>query len=284
MNVLKCQNVCKSYKNFSMENVSFELPMGYVMGFIGENGAGKSTMIKMMLDLVRPSSGKIEVFEKDSIKNSKEIKEEIGVVLDTVGFPSVFNTKDINNMMKKAYKNWNESTYWNYIKQFQLPEKKKYKEFSMGMKKKLAIAAALSHNPKLLILDEVTAGLDPIVRDEILDIFREFVSDGQHSIFISSHIISDLEKICDYVTFLHKGKLIFSMEKESLFDTYCMIRCSEEYAEAIPKSAICGIHKSGYGAEVLVKRKDVPFGFDFESANIEEIMLFLTKHNIGEKI
>ena len=196
---IEIKNLCKQYPKFALQSVSFTLPMGYIMGFIGENGAGKTTVMKSMLHLVRPDSGMVLLLGQDATKENAALKQQIGVVLDTTNFPQSFTTQDVHQMLKRVYSNWDGALYQQYLEQFHLPEKKKFKEFSMGMKKKLAVAAALAHHPKLLILDEVTAGLDPMVREEILDVFRDFVSDGEHSILISSHIISDLEKICDYI-------------------------------------------------------------------------------------
>lgn len=273
-------NLCKQYPKFQLDNVSFSLPMGYVMGFIGENGAGKTTVMKSMLRLIHADSGEITILGQDATKEQAEQMQDIGVVLDTATFPQVFHTGDVNQMMKRVYKNWDEALYWQYMEQFHLPEKKKFKEFSMGMKKKLAVAAALSHHPKLLILDEVTAGLDPMVREEILDVFRDFVSDGEHAVLISSHIISDLEKICDYVTFLHQGRLLFSMERDTLLDTYCMVQCSAENAEALPEKAICGRRENAYHVELLCKRDALPDFVPCEPVGIEDIMIFLTKYAV----
>lgn len=278
---IELTNLCKQYSKFQLKDVSFSLPMGYVMGFIGENGAGKTTVMKSMLHLVHPDSGQILLLGQDASKENADLKQKIGVVLDTANFPQSFHTSDVNQMLKRIYTNWDSDLYWKYIERFQLPEKKKFKEFSMGMKKKLAVAAALSHHPTLLILDEVTAGLDPMVREEILDVFREFVSDGEHAVLISSHIISDLEKICDYVTFLHQGKLLFSMERDILLDTYCMVQCSAEAAKHLPAEAICGKRDTPYHIELLCKREMLPSSVQAEPVGIEDIMIFLTKYAGG---
>lgn len=278
---IELTDLCKQYPKFQLEHVSFRLPMGYVMGFIGENGAGKTTVMKSMLHLIHPDSGQILLLGQDASKENADLKQKIGVVLDTANFPQSFNTNDVNQMLKRVYSNWDEALYWQYINQFQLPEKKKFKDFSMGMKKKLAVAAALSHHPTLLILDEVTAGLDPMVREEILDVFRDFVSDGKHAVLISSHIISDLEKICDYVTFLHEGHVLFSLERDALLDTYCMVQCTKEEAAAIPLEAVCGKRETSYHVELLCKREKLPTTFSVEPVGMEEIMIFLTKYAVG---
>lgn len=278
---IEIKNLCKQYPKFALQSVSFTLPMGYIMGFIGENGAGKTTVMKSMLHLVRPDSGTVLLLGQDATKENAALKQQIGVVLDTANFPQSFTTQDVHQMLKRVYSKWDGALYQQYLEQFHLPEKKKFKEFSMGMKKKLAVAAALAHHPKLLILDEVTAGLDPMVREEILDVFRDFVSDGEHSILISSHIISDLEKICDYITFLHEGTVLFSMERDTLLDTYCMVQCTAEDAEALMPEAICGRRETPYHAELLCKRDLLPSAFEAEPANIEDIMVFLTKYAVG---
>lgn len=280
---IELTDLCKQYSKFQLEHVSFRLPMGYVMGFIGENGAGKTTVMKSMLHLIHPDSGQILLLGQDASKENADLKQKVGVVLDTANFPQSFNTNDVNQMLKRIYTNWDETLYWQYIHQFQLPEKKKFKDFSMGMKKKLAVAAALSYHPTLLILDEVTAGLDPMVREEILDLFRDFVSDGEHAVLISSHIISDLEKICDYVTFLHEGHVLFSLERDTLLDTYCMVQCTKEEAAEIPPEAVCGKRETSYHVELLCKREKLPTTFSVELVGMEEIMIFLTKYAVGGK-
>ena len=278
---IEIKNLCKQYPKFALQSVSFTLPMGYIMGFIGENGAGKTTVMKSMLHLVRPDSGTVLLLGQDATKENAALKQQIGVVLDTANFPQSFTTQDVHQMLKRVYSKWDGALYQQYLEQFHLPEKKKFKEFSMGMKKKLAVAAALAHHPKLLILDEVTTGLDPMVREEILDVFRDFVSDGEHSILISSHIISDLEKICDYITFLHEGTVLFSMGRDTLLDTYCMVQCTAEDAEALMPEAICGRRETPYHVELLCKRDLLPAAFEAEPANIEDIMVFLTKYTVG---
>ena len=238
--MLELDQVSKRLGSFQLRNITIQIPTVYLCGLAGENGAGKTTVMKSMLHLVRPDSGTGLLLGQDATKENAAVKQQIGVVLDTANYPQSFTTQDVHQMLKRVYSNWDGALYQQYLEQFHLPEKKKFKEFSMGMKKKLAVAAALAHHPKLLILDEVTAGLDPMVREEILDVFRDFVSDGEHSILISSHIISDLEKICDYITFLHEGTVLFSMERDTLLDTYCMVQCTAEDAEALMPEAICG--------------------------------------------
>ena len=256
---IEIKNLCKQYPKFALQSVSFTLPMGYIMGFIGENGAGKTTVMKSMLHLVRPDSGTVLLLGQDATKENAALKQQIGVVLDTANFPQSFTTQDVHQMLKRVYSNWDGALYQQYLEQFHLPEKKKFKEFSMGMKKKLAVAAALAHHPKLLILDEVTAGLDPMVREEILDVFRDFVSDGEHSILISSHIISDLEKICDYITFLHEGTVLFSMGRDTLLDTNrCKPATLNRRFSSSPPQRIPTLHSQWQRKRILKRYSNKP--------------------------
>ena len=281
MNAIEIKNLSKHYKDFSLDNVSFNLPSGCILGLIGENGAGKSTTIRMIMNAARRDSGEINVLGKNNLSPEFEaVKQEIGVVLDEANFPEMLTAKQVNNVMKYTFTNWDELLYFDYLKKFSLPEKKAFKDFSRGMKMKLAIAVALSHHPKLLVLDEATGGLDPIVRDEILDIFNDFTRrDEQHSILMSSHIVSDLEKLCDYIAFLHEGKLLFCEEKDRLLETYGVLHCSKEELSALPCSVIQGgTRSSNYGGvEALVLRKKVPANLKVDYANIEDIILFLAK-------
>ncbi len=281
MNAIEIKNLSKHYKDFSLDNVSFNLPSGCILGLIGENGAGKSTTIRMIMNAARRDSGEINVLGKNNLSPEFEaVKQEIGVVLDEANFPEMLTAKQVNNVMKYTFTNWDELLYFDYLKKFSLPEKKAFKDFSRGMKMKLAIAVALSHHPKLLVLDEATGGLDPIVRDEILDIFNDFTRrDEQHSILMSSHIVSDLEKLCDYIAFLHEGKLLFCEEKDRLLETYGVLHCSKEELSALPRSVIQGgTRSSNYGGvEALVLRKKIPANLKVDYANIEDIILFLAK-------
>lgn len=217
-NILEVKNLCKNYDKFSLKNISLNLPKGTIMGLVGENGAGKSTTIKAILNLVNTSDGIIKIFGLDCKEHEMEIKEDIGIVLDE-GFVSEYlNPKDINTIMKDMYKNWDEELYFKYLADFKLPEDKISKEYSSGMKMKLKIAVALAHHPKLLILDEPTSGLDPVARNDILDIFQDFIQDEEHGIFISSHITSDLESIADYITFINNGEIVLSKTRDELLD------------------------------------------------------------------
>lgn len=280
-NALEVKNLTKEYKDFKLDHISFELPQGCIMGLVGENGAGKSTTIKLIMDTIERNDGEILIFGKDNRSNFKITKEDIGIVLDETGFPDVVTSKDVNKIMKSVYRNWDEEIFSGYMRRFGLSDTKKFKEYSRGMKMKLSIAVAMSHHARLLILDEATSGLDPIVRDEILDLFLEFTREENHSILISSHIVSDLEKLCDYITFLHKGKLIFCKEKDRLLEEYGILHCTGEQAAALSQDAVAGRRDNNYGAELLVVRSQIPAAMVVERATIEDIILFMAKR--GEK-
>lgn len=250
------------------------------MGLVGENGAGKSTTIKLILNMVHKDSGSITVLGKDNSDNFELTKEDIGVVLDEVGFSAYFTAKDIDKIMLNIYKNWSSSQFFDYLERLSLPTDKKFKDLSRGMKMKLGIAVALSHDARLLILDEATNGLDPVVRDEITDLFMEFTRDESHSVLISSHIVSDLEKICDYIAFIHKGKVILCEEKDKLRENYAVISCTEEQLSELNQSALIGSRKNAYGATAVVKKNEIPAGFESSPVTIEELFIFMLK---GEK-
>lgn len=276
-NALEIKNLSKKYPEFTLDNINITLPAGCIMGFIGENGAGKSTTIKAILDLIEKDSGEITILGETNLSKNQRLKEHIGVVMDECSFPENLNAKEIDKVMKNCYKTWNRTKYMRYLDKFALSLKKPVKEYSRGMKMKLSIAVALSHDSKLLILDEATSGLDPIVRDEILDVFLDFIQDESHSVFISSHIISDLEKICDYITFIHNGKIIFSEVKDELLDKYTIIKCSEAEYSTIDKAAIIGRRKSSFGIEALALKKKIPSNIRTDNVNIEDIMLYFVK-------
>lgn len=248
------------------------------MGLVGENGAGKTTTLRLIMDTISRDSGTISVLGKDNqSKDFSHVKEEIGVVLDEAYFPEGINAQNVNRIMQSTYHNWQERTYFDYIQRFSLPLQKQFKDFSRGMKMKLAIAVALSHQPRLLILDEATSGLDPMVRDEILDIFNDFTREENHSILLSSHIVSDLEKICDYIAFLHEGRLLFCEEKDQLLEEYAIIRVSHAAFESVPPEAVMGKKATDYGVEALVKKELVSSAIPTEHTSIEDIILFLAK-------
>ena len=280
MNAIEVNGVTKTYPDFTLDHISFTLPAGTIMGLVGENGAGKSTTIKLIMDAIQPDSGSISVFgNSNRAKEFTQMKQDIGIVLDEAYFPEVLNAKDLNKIMKATYSKWDKAVYAGFLQRFDLPEEKQIKDYSRGMKMKLAIAVALSHHPKLLILDEATSGLDPIIRDEILDVFNDFTRDETHSVLLSSHIISDLEKICDYIAFLHKGKLVLCEEKDVLLDSYAIVKLPGDKIQDLPEDAIVRKKKTGYGYDALILKNQVNSTFAQERTTLEDIILFLAKED-----
>ena len=284
-NTLCIKGLTKKFDNFKLNNINMVIPKGSIMGLIGENGAGKTTLIKCILNLIKKDSGNINVLDFD-IDNSDGIyKEYIGVVFDECLFNEIYNSRDINRIFKGIYKNWNESEFFSYIKKFNIDEKKKIKEYSKGMKMKLSIAVALSHNAKFLILDEAMSGIDPIVRNEILDIFMDFIQNDENSILISSHITSDLEKICDYITFIHNGEIFASRNKDLFIEEYGILKCGNDEFQNIDKEDILSIRKNNFNVEILVdkkyKMKNKYKNFIIDNVTLEDIMMFVIK---GERV
>lgn len=276
-NCIEIKGINKKYAQFELSNVSFTVPCGTVMGFIGENGAGKSTTIKAILGLMKPDSGEITVLGEDSQNLSKELKEKIGVVFDGLTFPNTLNAIQLDKVMTGIYRNWSSETFFKYLTRFELPTKKKFKTFSRGMEMRLSIAAALSHDPTLLVLDEPTSGLDPVMRSDILDIFLEFMQDESHSILLSSHITSDLDRIADYITFIHKGKVIFTEERNEMRDKYRIIKCGEEQLALIDKEDIIGMRKNRFNCEVLTTAAEKYPDLTADIPSIDDIMVFYVK-------
>ncbi len=277
MNALEIRNLTKTYPGFTLDNLNLTLPSGCIMGLIGENGAGKSTTIKLILDMIHKDSGSITILGKDNTDSIELTKEDIGVVMDEVGIPECLTVKQVGNVMKHTFRNWNDAEYARLVQKLALPDKKQFKELSRGMKMKLGIAIALSHNAKLLLLDEATSGLDPVVRDEVVEMFSDFTRDENHSILISSHIVSDLEKLCDYVAFLHKGKLLLCEEKDQLLAEYGLIHCTSEELQNLPVEAIKHKKENPYGIEAMVLRSAVPAGVNVSPISIEELFVFMVK-------
>lgn len=280
-NVIEVRNLNKKYNGFCLKDINLNLEKGTIMGLIGENGAGKTTTIKSILNITSSEKANIKVFGLDMQKNEKKIKEEIGVVLDESFLSEYLTPIDINKIMKNFYKNWDKELFFKYVEEFKLPKEKMVKEYSSGMKMKLKIATALAHKPKLLILDEPTSGLDPIVRNEILDIFRDFIQDEEHSILISSHITSDLEHIADYITFINQGEIVFSKTKDELIEEYGIVKCSEIDFNKIDKIDYIKYLKRKYQYEVLVENRNDfkrKYGnFIIDKPSIEDIMLIYNK-------
>ncbi len=275
-NAIEIRHLVKTYGDFTLSIDSLDIPCGCIMGLIGSNGAGKSTLIKSILDLIRTDSGEITI---DGVSNRRaEAREDVGVVFDEIKFPQVFTAEDVRVILRGVYKNWDDDLFRGYTEQFRLPMKKKLKEFSRGMKMKLSLAAALAHHPRVLILDEATSGIDPVVRDEILDIFLEFIQDEQHTILASSHIISDLEKAADYVTFINNGRIVFCEEKDVLMEKYRLVKCGNEELASVNAADIVGKRTNTFGAELLMPADRVPAGFVSARAGIEDIMLMIIKN------
>lgn len=282
-NILSISGLTKKYSEFTLSDISFEVPNGTIVGLIGENGAGKSTTLNAILGLIHIDAGTI-IIQGDSVeKLQPRAKEDIGVVFDGTNFLEVLTPKRLNKVLKDVYISWDEEYFFTLLKKLSLPFDKKIKTFSKGMKSKLCIAAALAHHPKLLILDEATSGLDPVVRDDILDMLLDFVQDEQNSVLVSSHITSDLEKIADYIVFIHEGRLIFSKQKDELLESYGMIKCGTGQFEAIDKQDIIAYRKQDYEWQVLVaNRKNAEKKYPKAMViptTIDEIMLMYVKGN-----
>ena len=271
MNAIEIRNLTKHYVGFSLENLNLTLPGGCIMGLVGENGAGKSTTIRMLLGMARPDGGEITVLGQPM---NPKLKEKIGVVLDEPGYPGCMSAAQIGKMLSGLYKGWETETFEGYLTRLRIPENKPFKDFSKGMKMKLCLAAALSHGAKLLILDEATSGLDPVVRDELLDIFNDFTRDEGNSVLISSHIVSDLEKICDYIAFLHRGRLMLCREKDELLNEFTFVQGSKEEIDAL---APIGRRDGRFGTEAIVPRAAVSQGMKTSPITIEELFVFMAK-------
>lgn len=281
MNALEIKGLSKHYKDFSLDGINLTIPGGTILGLIGENGAGKSTTIKCILNLIRRDGGEIAIFGKDAVKEERVIKEDVGVVLDEAMFHDVLKVPEIEKILAKIYRNWDHDLFESYLVKFELPKNKKFKEFSKGMKMKLCIAAALSHHPRLLILDEATGGLDPVVRSEILDEFLSFIQDEDHAILLSSHITSDLEKIADYVTYLHKGKVAIAGGKDEILESYGRLVCSKSDLDRVDKSILAGVRVSQFSCEALVRDRAAFLRqypeLTVDNVTLEDIMVFTVK-------
>lgn len=272
-NALEVKGLTKHYKGFTLDDVSFSLPAGCIMGFIGENGAGKSTTIRLMLGLARAEAGTVRLLGEDPDEGGAALRERLGVVMDDCGIPEALSLRDMRRILAAGYRTFEPDKFDALAARFQLPESKMVKDYSRGMRMKLSLAAALSHDCRLLILDEATSGLDPVVRDEILDLFLEFIQDEDHSIFVSSHILSDLEKVCDYITFIHGGRIIFSEEKDTLLEKYVVAKLSDAELRSLDPAKVAGVRRSAFGAEALVER-GAARGLICDPAGIEDIMLY----------
>lgn len=283
-NVIEIKDLSKTYDKFKLDDINLNIPKGIIVGLIGENGAGKTTLIKSILNLINIDSGNIKIFGKSNIESDAIIKEDIGIVLDNMFFPEILNAKDINLIMRDIYKYWDSDLYFNYLEKFDIPLSKKIKDLSKGMRKKLEIITALVHKPKILILDEPTSGLDPVVRDEILDMFLEFIQDENNTILLSSHITSDLEHIADRIVFIDHGKLIMDEDKDEILDNYGILKCKKDDFKNISKEDIISYKTGKYEYQVLVsnrskiKRKYKDYVID--KITLDELMVLIVK---GEK-
>lgn len=279
--ILEVAGVEKKFKGFHLDNISFAQPKGSIMGFVGENGAGKTTTIKLILNMIRRDAGEIQVLGLDNIRDELAVKEQVGVVLDESFINQMLTPQDMEKIFRRIYRAYDSRLYFEFLDRFELPRKKAVKEFSKGMRMKLAIAAALSHHPRFLILDEATSGLDPIVRNEILDLFLEFIQDEEKAIFFSSHITNDLDKIADYITFLHKGSIIFSEARDRLNEKYGIMRCGSDEFSLVDPADLVAYRKNQFGYEMLVRDKESMRrkyrGLVIDNAAIDEIMYFYVK-------
>lgn len=285
-NAIEIKNLSKSLDGFSLRDISFSVPKGSIMGFVGQNGSGKTTTIKSILNIYKSDCGEIKIFGLDNIKNEAEIKENISVVFDEIPFHDVLNAIQLDKILKELYKKWDSSTFNRYLERFGLPKKKKIAQLSKGMKMKLQIAIALSHNADLLIMDEATGGLDPVVRNEMLNVFMEYIQDENHSILMSSHITSDLEKIADSITFIHNGQILMSDCKDDILENHGVLKCSKDSISKIESSDIVSIRMSNFGAEVMLKElascKNKYRDYIIDKTTLDEILLFYVR-GMGKK-
>ena len=279
MNALEIRDLTKSYGDFTLDHLNMTLPGGCILGLVGENGAGKTTTIRLILNAIRRDAGTVTILGKD---NSRvEVKQELGVVMDDAGLPGELNPTQIGKIMALTFRSWRQDVYEQHLTWMELPRKKAFRKFSKGMKMKLSLAIALSHEAKLLILDEPTSGLDPVARDQIVEYIRQFVSDEEHAVVISSHIVSDLEKLCDYVAFLHRGKLLLWEEKDRLLEDYAVWHGSREALAELPKEAVVFRKENPYGGEAVVLREQLPNGTRLSPVGIEELFVAMIKEAEG---
>lgn len=282
-NAIEVKNLVKKYDKFKLGEINLEIPSGYIIGLIGENGAGKTTFMKSILNIIKKDQGSVKIFGEEA-KEDDSKRNEIGVVLDNSFFPELLTAKDINSVMKSIYSKWDETLFQKYIKDFDLPYDKTIKTLSKGMRKKLEIATALSHHPKLLILDEPTSGLDPVVRNEVLEIFLGFIKDEEHTVLLSTHITSDLEHIADKIVFIDEGKIALDKDRDELLEEYGILKCSIEEFSKIEQDDIIRYKKNKYGYEILIHNKNKLMkkysSFVIDKITLEELMVLMIK---GEK-
>lgn len=277
MNAIELNHVTKSYPDFTLEDITLNLPEGMIMGLIGENGAGKTTLLRAVLGMHPIDRGSFSILGCSDPRHNKEIMNDIGCVLDENGLPATLTLVDFGIMFSSIFKNWDNTLYSSLLKRFEVPADRRFHELSKGNRMKANIICALAHHPKLLILDEATGGLDPVVRDDMLELFMDFTRDEHHSILMSSHIISDLEKACDLVAFLHKGKLLLCEEKDTLRDSCCVIRCTKESLGTIDPAAVIGVRENAYGVEAVIRKDALKDNMESSPAELEELFVMMMK-------
>ncbi len=285
-NILEIKDLCKTYDSFALKDVSFTLPRGYIMGFVGQNGSGKTTTIRSILGMAKPDSGRISVFGLDAETDSIVIKERLGVVFDSLYLAEHLNIRQIEQQLKPFYKNWDSKEFFRRIEDFDLPDNKRIGDFSKGMKMKLMIAVALSHKAELMILDEPTSGLDPVARDELLDILGEYIEDENRGVLFSTHITADVERIADYVTILHNGKVWYTGTKDDLTESYAVLKGDEKELPDAVKPKLIGFHNYRNGFEALIRTDDLaglPTSLEYEKASIDEILVYIAKEDKHER-
>ena len=286
MHILEIKDLCKTYDSFALKDVSFTLPRGYIMGFVGQNGSGKTTTIRSILGMAKPDSGRISVFGLDAETDSIVIKERLGVVFDSLYLAEHLNIRQIEQQLKPFYKNWDSKEFFRRIEDFDLPDNKRIGDFSKGMKMKLMIAVALSHKAELMILDEPTSGLDPVARDELLDILGEYIEDENRGVLFSTHITADVERIADYVTILHNGKVWYTGTKDDLTESYAVLKGDEKELPDAVKPKLIGFHNYRNGFEALIRTDDLaglPTSLEYEKASIDEILVYIAKEDKHER-
>lgn len=276
MNALELKHLTKSFSDFRLDDLSLTLPSGCIMGLVGENGAGKSTVIRLILGALRADGGTVTILGRGP-DQLPCVKQELGVVMDEAGIPGCLTAREWGRVMRLAYRDWDGGVFQGLLRRLSVPENKRFQELSRGNQMKLGIAAALSHHPKLLLLDEATNGLDPVARDEVVDMLADFTRDEEHSVLISSHIVSDLERICDYIAFLHKGRLMLCEEKDRLLGEYGVLRCPAQRLDELDPAAILHRRVTAWGAEAVVRRDAVPAGTEAAPVGLEELFVQMVK-------
>ena len=278
-NAIEIKGLTKTYPGFQLGPVDLTLPSGCIMGLVGENGAGKSTTIKLLLGMLRPDGGNALVLGQDPLRSGAPVREDLGVVLDEVGLPTCVTVRQTGKIMAGIFRHWEQETYDALARRLAIPADKPFGDMSRGNKMKMGIAVALSHGARLLLLDEATSGLDPVVRDDVTDLLLDFTRQEDHTVLLSSHIVSDMEKICDYIAFLHKGKLMLNEEKDRLLDEYGILRCTAEELDAIAPEAVLHRKDGHWGAEAIVRREAVPAGVPVGPVSIEELFIHMVKED-----